>query len=85
MSTTKNLIALAVVGKRNITRISAPREMSSDQLDLFARTVATKKNASKSYYVVEILGGKLPRKGEVLYTWHVGDGMSHADGWWVEG
>lgn len=53
-------------------------------LDAWARQVA-KKNPQRSYTVRRITHGRRngrTYKKETLFFWHVGDGFTHAEGWW---
>ncbi len=80
----ETMIAVAVAGDKNLTRITGIRPLCSQTLDSFARSVA-QKEAGRLYYVVEHSErGRQRKKGDPLYVWHVGDGFEHADGWWVE-
>ena len=78
------MIAVAVAGNKNLTRITGIRPLCGQTLDSFAGSVA-QKEAGRLYYVVECgERGSQRKKGDPLYVWHVGDGFQHADGWWVE-
>lgn len=78
------MVAIAVAGDRNLTRITGLRQLSDATLDSFARAVAGKE-PGRLYYVVECSErGRQRKKGDPLYVWHVGDGFRHANGWWTE-
>lgn len=84
MPSQSTMIAVAVAGTRNLTKITGLRPLCSETLDSFARTVA-KKEAGKLYYIVECSErGAQRKKGDPLYVWHVGEGFQHAEGWWTE-
>ena len=77
-------VAVSVVGPRNVTRIGPIRPLCELTLDLFAKLVK-KKRPGLTYYIHEYSeGGMQRRKHDPLYVWHVGEGFSHGDGWWVE-
>lgn len=78
------MVAVAVAGDRNLTRISGSQPLSDRTLASFARTVAGKA-PGKLYYVVEVSErGRQRKKGDPLYVWHVGEGFHHAEGWWTD-
>ena len=80
----KPLVAVAVSGKKNLTRITSARPLSEKTLEDFAKLVAGKR-AGRIYYVVavdEATWGQ--RQKVVLLRWHVGEGLTHKEGWWVE-
>jgi len=79
-----DLIAVAVAGPQRLTRITVALPRSAETLERFARAVA-RKQPGRIYYVVavdEATWGS--RRKDVLYTWHVGEGFAHEEGWWVE-
>ena len=80
--TTQTMVALVVRGERNDTRITTPTELNDSSLDKLARVVAHK-TPGRVYYLVRIHNRKLWEKGETLFTWHVGEGFAHHEGWWV--
>lgn len=65
---------LAIVGSR-MTCPGTRYELTEKGLDAAARRVAHK-NPHRRYYIVDDRRNK-------LYRWHVGQGFSHAEGWWV--
>lgn len=77
-------IAAFHVGVQNETRVTGVYSLSQEALDALARSVARK--CPGHYYVAEVSGKMQRRNARLgpLYTWHVGDGFEHADGWWVE-
>lgn len=78
------MIAVAVVGERNVTKITGIRPLCDETLAQFAKTVAGKA-PGRTYYIYECSErGAQNKKGDPLYVWHVGDGFEHADGWWTE-
>jgi len=84
VSRAKTMVAVAVAGGKNLTRITSLRPLTDETLASFARTVA-KKAPGRSYHVVEFSErGAQRKKGDPLYTWHVGEGFEHGDGWWTE-
>lgn len=82
--TRTTLIAVATLGQKNMTRVTAAHDLSDANLDRLAQVVA-KKNPNKTYYVVEVTGRTWAKKAgsDPLYVWHVGEGFTHAQGWWV--
>lgn len=82
---TKTLVAVAVAGPKNLTRISRMAlPLTEKVLEQFARLVA-RKEPDRIYYIVAVDEATWgTRKKEVLYQWHVGEGFEHKDGWWVE-
>jgi len=81
---TNTMVALAVVGAKNLTKITGIRPLCDATLDSFAKSVA-RREPGRLYYVVECSErGAQRKKGEPLYAWHVGDGFQHAEGWWTE-
>lgn len=80
----KDMIAVAVVGPRNMTRVTQALPHSRESLERFAEAVAGKE-PGREYYVVsvdEATWGQ--RRKERLYRWHVGEGFRHDEGWWVD-
>jgi len=81
---TNTMIAVAVAGEKNLTRITGIRQLCDVTLDSFAKLVA-RKEPGRLYCVIECSErGAQRKKGEPLYAWHVGDGFEHKDGWWTE-
>lgn len=72
------MVYLAVQGPKNITTLGAMQPLSQESLDGLARFAASKK-PGRRYYVVTATSPK-----QILYRWHVGEGMSHEEGWWVD-
>lgn len=72
------MVHLAVQGPKNITTIGIALPEGDEALDRFAGMVADRK-PGKRYYIVTATTPK-----QILYRWHVGEGMEHKDGWWVE-
>ncbi len=84
MAKRDTMVAVAVAGPSNLTKITGIKPLSDETLASFARTVA-RKEPGRLYYVVECSEhGAQRKKGDPLYSWHVGDGFEHADGWWTE-
>jgi hypothetical protein len=80
----ETLVAVGVVGPRNITCVGPIRVLCDMTLDLFAKSVK-KKRPGLTYYIYEYSEGIAQRrKHDPLYVWHVGEGHSHSEGWWVE-
>ena len=80
----KVMIAVAVAGDKNLTRITNIRPLCDGTMDQFAKIVA-RKQSDRSYYIVEVSErGAQRKKGDPLYAWHVGEGLEHASGWWIE-
>lgn len=80
-----NLIAAFVVGKENVTRITRAYPLSDENLAHLRAIVATKA-AGRTYYVMLVedrLWKKRPGKDPLFY-WHVGEGFTHEEGWWVD-
>jgi hypothetical protein len=81
---TKTLVAVAVAGNKNLTKITGVRPLSDETLTSFAKSVA-RREPGRIYYVVECSErGYQRKKGDPIYTWHVGDGFDHTEGWWTE-
>lgn len=85
--TRSELVAVVVVGKRNVTRITMARPLTKESLDSFARIIA-KKAPDRTYLVVPISDTKhglrqTPNR-EPYYRWHVGEGFEHHEGWWID-
>jgi hypothetical protein len=81
---TATMVAVAVDGDRNLTRITGIRPLCDATLESFAKAVA-RRTPDRNYYVVEFSErGTQRKKGDPLYFWHVGDGFYHAAGWWTE-
>lgn len=81
----KRLYAVVVLGSRNLTRISVAYPMSTNLMSAFAKVVAGKA-PGRSYYIAEVDHATWgSRQKEIVYTWHVGEGFKHSDGWWVNG
>jgi hypothetical protein len=78
----ETLVAVAVQGDRNFTRITSPAELNDATLDKLAQVVA-RKAPGRVYQLVRILNRKQWEKGDTLFTWHVGEGFEHSEGWWV--
>ena len=58
--------------------------LGHEALQMFRRLVAKKK--AGIYYVIEYRGERLPRPlrdQDPLYTWWVGEGFRHSEGWWI--
>ncbi len=81
----KVMIAVAVAGDKNLTRITNIRPLCDGTMDQFAKIVA-RKQPDRLYYIVEVSERSRAqrKKGDPLYVWHVGDGFEHASGWWTE-
>ncbi len=80
----KVMIAVAVAGDKNLTRITNIRLLCDGTMDQFAKIVA-RKQPGRSYYLVEVSErGAQRKKGDPLYVWHVIEGFEHASGWWIE-
>jgi len=78
------LIAVAVLGEKNLTRITAASPYSKAMVQSFAKIVATK-DPSRTYYVVTVDKATWgSRRKDPILIWHVGEGVEHAEGWWVE-
>lgn len=77
------LIAVAVAGPQRLTRVTQAWPHSAETLEHFARAVAGKE-PGRTYYVVEVDEATWgQRRKDVLYSWHVGEGFAHEEGWWV--
>ena len=84
MSSKNTMVAVAVAGEHNLTKITNLRPLNDETLASFARAVAGRA-PDRTYYVFECSErGMQRKKGDPLYVWHVGDGFRHAEGWWVE-
>jgi len=75
---TQVMVHLAVQGPKNMTTIGVALPEGDEALDRFAGMVADRK-PGKRYYVVTATTPK-----QILYRWHIGEGMEHKDGWWIE-
>ena len=72
------MVHAAVMGPKNMTTLGVAQPLTEEGLDSLARHVASKK-PGRRYYVVTATTPK-----HILFKWHVGEGMDHKDGWWVE-
>ena len=72
------MVHLAVQGPRNITTIGGAGELSNETLEAFAGMVRERR-PGKRYYIVT---DTMPK--QILYRWHVGEGFSHEEGWWIQ-
>jgi hypothetical protein len=72
------MVHLAVQGPRNITTIGVAGELSDETLEAFAGMVRDRR-PGKRYYIVT---DTMPK--QILYRWHVGEGFSHEEGWWIQ-
>jgi len=78
------MVAVAVVGEKNTTKITGLRPLCDETLAAFAKSVA-RRPAGRTYYIFECSErGAQNKKGAPLYVWHVGDGFEHTEGWWAE-
>lgn len=77
------LVAVTVRGDKNETRLTFPAQLTDAVLDSLA-DIVKRKDPSRSYYVTTMFKRRRGfAKGDALYEWHVGDGFSHAEGWWI--
>lgn len=75
--------AVAVMGRRNFTRITPAYPMNDALLDSFAARVA-KSSPKATYYIVEVDLITHGRRWKYpVYRWHVGEGFEHKEGWWI--
>jgi hypothetical protein len=78
------MIAVVVSGPKNLTRISGAVPHSQKALDTFAALVAAKE-PGRHYYVAAVDEQTWgTRRKELMYSWHVGEGFTHDQGWWVD-
>lgn len=76
-------IAAFVAGPTNLTRITAAVPNTDDGLRRLAASVAAKE-PGRAYYAFEVRGSTWQRAtDDPVAVWHVGEGFSHADGWWT--
>jgi hypothetical protein len=77
--------AVAVLGPENLTRISTIYDhLNTETVERMAAVVRRKK-PGRAYYIVQVdpsTGGSNWK--EQLMVWNVGEGFTHAEGWWVE-
>lgn len=78
-------IAVFVDGDKNTTRVTVPHDFNEAGLESLARHIR-RKAPGRDYdvhYVKDTRRG-IKRSGDTpLYTWHVGDGFEHHEGWWI--
>lgn len=79
----KDLIALFTVGGERVTRLTRGFPNTEESLRSFGRIVATK-NPRKAYYLFQVRESDWRRRPTPLFKWHVGEGFSHHQGWWVD-
>jgi hypothetical protein len=75
-------IAVFVQGPERMTRVTYSHENTKRGWDAMALATA-KKKPSRVYQVYEVNDND-QRRGDPLASWYVGEGFSHAEGWWVE-
>lgn len=79
---TKAALAIQGRGKGNWTIPGTAWELTNEMLERWATVARLPKFEGRNIAIFRV--GSMNRKLEMLYRWHVAEGFSHADGWWVE-
>lgn len=82
----KTRVAAFVSGPSgNVTRVTPAADDTAAGWEWLASLVR-QKEPGRDYHICEVRDGArgLRRVGEAIGYWHVGDGFSHEEGWFVE-
>jgi hypothetical protein len=80
--------AVFVDGDKNTTRVTDPVRCEAGGFEAALEVLAGRvrgKTPGRCYDVYHVRDTRrgLKRAGSPLYTWHVGEGFEHHEGWWV--